>query len=278
MTADNKKGQTGWKRVFFLFIFLAITGVITALQLEYHGFQGPLSDYILIILLIFADFLLLTAVIFMMARSLWKLWIEQKKGVLGARFRTKLVTAFVSLSFIPPILLFIIGTGMFTSSIERLFTLRVENALKDSVAVAEEYYSRLQKDALAFGRQISRQMTETRLLGRFENQVVKDYLGKKAEEYGLGSVELFTAPHEQAVTVVTKQYPARTFINTPSDLLSEVFSGQETADVTMLGRRGAVLRAVVPLYESEERKQVTAADRGQLLYSPKPRNKSRGHP
>src|SRR5208283_105406 len=27
----------------------------------------------------------------------------------------------------------------------------------------------------------------------------------------------------------------------------------------MLGRRGAVLRAVVPLYESEERKQVTAA-------------------
>jgi two-component system nitrogen regulation sensor histidine kinase NtrY len=259
MTTDNKKGQTGWKRVFFLFIFLAITGVITALQLEYHGFQGPLSDYILIILLIIADFLLLTAVIFMMARSLWKLWIEQKKGVLGARFRTKLVTAFVSLSFIPPILLFIIGTGMFTSSIERLFTLRVENALKDSVAVAEEYYSRLQKDALAFGRQISRQMTETRLLGRFENQVVKDYLGKKAEEYGLGSIELFTAPLEQAVTVVTKQYPARTFINTPADLLSEVFSGQETADVTMLGRRGAVLRAVVPLYESEERKQVTAA-------------------
>ena len=83
---------------------------------------------------------------------------------MGARFRTKLVTAFVSLSFIPPILLFIIGTGMFTSSIERLFTLRVENALKDSVAVAEEYYNRLQKDALAFSKQISMQITETRFL------------------------------------------------------------------------------------------------------------------
>ena len=80
--------------------------------------------------------------------------------MLGARFRTKLVTAFVSLSFIPPVLLFIIGSGMFTSSIERLFNLRIENSLKDSRSVAQAYYDLLDKKALVFGRQISRQMTE----------------------------------------------------------------------------------------------------------------------
>jgi len=259
MTNDGKEGRTGWRGVLYLFVFLAVTAGITALQLEYRGFQGPLSDNILIFLLISANFLLLAAVIFMIAKSLWKLWMERKKGVLGARFRTKLVTAFVSLSFIPPVLLFFIGSGMFTSSIERLFTLRIENSLKDSVVVAEEYYNRLQQDALVFGKQISRQMTETRLLNRFESQVLNDYLGKKAEEYDLGSVELFSALGERAVTVVTSQYPAKTFIQTPAELAAEALSGQETSGVAASRKKGAVMRAVVPLYESAEGKEVAAA-------------------
>lgn len=250
MTPRSKENDTGWRRVFYVFLFLAVTGIATALQLEYRGFQGPLSDYILITLLIIANFLLLSAVIFMMGRNLWKLWMEHKRGVLGARFRTKLVTAFVSLSFIPPVLLFIIGSGMFTSSIERLFTLRIENALKDSVVVAQEYYNRLQQDALVFGRQISAQMTETRLIGKYENQVIKAFLTKKAEEYSLGSVELFTNPQSRVVSVVTSQYPDKTFIRTPVVLIEETFKGQETVDVATSGKKGAIMRALVPVYDS----------------------------
>jgi two-component system nitrogen regulation sensor histidine kinase NtrY len=258
MKIDDTKSPIGWKRVLTLFVFLAMTGVATALQLEYRGFQGPLSDYLLIIVLIIANFLLLTGVIFMMARSLWKLWIEQKQGVLGARFRTKLVTAFVSLSFIPPILLFIIGTGMFTSSIERLFTLRIENALKDSVVIAQEYYNRIQQDALVFGKQISAQMTETQMLTRSETQEIKQFLGKKAEEYSLGSVELIAAPNERVVTIITSQYPAKTFVRTPLDSLAEAFAGQETTVVAESRRKGAIMRAVVPLYQFSDTKQVSA--------------------
>lgn len=258
MANDDTKGPIGWKRVLYLFIFLAVTGVITALQLEYRGFQGPLSDYILIILLIITNFLLLTAVIFMMGRSLWKLWIEQKQGVLGARFRTKLVTAFVSLSFIPPILLFIIGTGMFTSSIERLFSLRIETALKDSVVIAQEYYNRLQQDALVFGKQISAQMTETQMLARLESQELKEFLGKKAEEYGLSSVELIVAPRERVVTIVTSQYPSKTFVRAPAPMLDAAFGGQEMTAVAESRRKGAIMRAAVPLYEFADTQQISA--------------------
>jgi len=194
-----QQGSSGWKGVLYLFVVLAVTAGLTALQLEYRGFQGPLSDNILIFLLISANFLLLAAVIFMMAKTLWKLWMERKEGVLGARFRTKLVVAFVSLSFIPPVLLFIIGSGMFTRSIERLFSLRIENSLKDSVAVSQEYYNRIEKETALFGKQISLQMSEARLLTQFDSQVLKEYLTKKAVEYGLGSVELFTAPSERSV-------------------------------------------------------------------------------
>lgn len=259
MAINGKEGQTGWKGVLYLLGFLVLTALAIVFQIKYRGFEGPLSDNLLIFLLINVNFLLLTAVIFMIAKSLWKLWVERKHGVLGAKFRTKLVFAFVCLSFIPPALLFFIGSGMFTSSIERLFSLRIENSLKDSVSLTQEYYDKLQKDAFIFGRQISRQMSEARLLSRFENQVLKDYLTKKADEYGLGSIELFTDPHRRALAVVTGQYPAKAFTQTPSDLVSKAFAAQDAAGVSGGAKKGDILRAVVPLYESPEGGTVAAA-------------------
>ncbi|MFA5073449.1 MAG: ATP-binding protein [Nitrospirota bacterium] len=255
MTDDQKNIPIGGRRVLYLFIFLAVTGIATALQLEFRGFQGPLSDNILILILINANFLLLAAVIFMIARSLWKLSMERKHGVLGARFRTKLVTAFVSLSFIPPILLFLIGSGMFTSSIERLFTLRIENSLKDSVAITEEYYGKIRKDATAFGRNISKQIAEIGLLRGVEPTIIKEYLSKKAEEYGLGSVELFSSPRDRISAASTGQYPPRTFTQSPPDLVAEAFSGQDAAEMTPLWKKGAVIRAVLPVYGEQENDQ-----------------------
>ncbi len=259
MAINSKEGQTGWRGVLYLLGFLVLTALAIVLQIKYRGFEGPLSDNLLIFLLINVNFLLLAAVLFMTARSLWKLSVERKHGVLGAKFRTKLVFAFVSLSFIPPILLFFIGSGMFTSSIERLFSLRIENSLKDSISLTQEYYDRLQKDAFVFAKQISRQMTEARLLTRFENQVLKDYLAKKADEYGLGSIELFTDPHKRAFAIVTGQYPAKTFTQTSPDLVARALAAQEASDVSGGARKGDILRAVVPLYESPEGNTVSAA-------------------
>ena len=262
MKTDTPEAKGRWKGVLTLAAFLLLTALAIVLQLKYRGFGGPLSDNILILILINANFLLLAGVIFMMARSLWKLWMERRQGVLGARFRTKLVFAFVSLSFIPPVLLFLIGSGMFTRSIERLFSLRIENSLKDAVSVSQEYYDRFETEAFYFGKQISGQMTDARLLPQFENQVLRDYLARKAEEYGLGSVELFTSPRERSVVVVTRQYPAKTFTQTPADLVARAFAGQEAADVAGSAKKGDIMRAVVPLYElsqSGEGKRVIAA-------------------
>ena len=259
MMTDRKDRQSGLRGVLYLLGVMVVTALIVVFQIKYRGFEGPLSDYILIIILITANYLLLAAVIFMTARSLWKLSIERKHGVLGAKFRTKLVAAFVSLSFIPPILLFLIGTGMFTSSIERLFSLKIENSLKDSVNLAQAYFDRLDEEAFFFGRQISRQLTEERLLSRFENPVIKEYLAKKAAEYGLGSVELFVAPRERAITVVTGKFPSRTFVVTSSDLAARAFAAQEEGTVLDLGKKGEIVRAVVPVYASLEGKDVEAA-------------------
>ncbi len=248
MTIEEKDGKTGWRGVLYLLGVLVLTALAVIFQLKYRGFEGPLSDNILILILINANLLLLTAVLVMIARSLWKLSVERRHGVLGARFRTKLVFAFVSLSFIPPILLFFIGSGMFTSSIERLFSLRIENSLKDSVALSQEYYDRLRMDARVFGRQIGDQIREVRLLDRFEDPVIRDYLAKKADEYGLDAIELFTAPGVRAVSVVTSRFPQRYFTRTPEDLVDKAFAGRDASEIKRAPSHADVLRVVVPVY------------------------------
>jgi two-component system nitrogen regulation sensor histidine kinase NtrY len=259
MDSDDNKEHLGTKRILYLFGFVVLTALAIVFQIKYRGFEGPLSDNILIIILINANLLLLVAVIFMTARSLWKLSVERRHGVLGARFRTKLVAAFVSLSFIPPVLLFIIGSGMFTRSIERLFSLKIENALQDSVAVARAYYDRLHEQSATFGKQISRQMTEDRLLSRFENTVLKEYLGRKADEYGLSSIELLFASRERPIAVVTGKFPARTFRATSADLAARAFSGEEVSSVIDLGREGEIVRTLIPVLAEPDSKEVTAA-------------------
>lgn len=258
MMSERKEAQSGGKSLLYLFGFVLLTALAIILQIKYRGFEGPLSDNILIIILINANFLLLAAVIFMIARSLWKLSLERKHGVLGARFRTKLVAAFVSLSFIPPVLLFIIGSGMFTRSIERLFSLKIENSLQDSVSLSQTYYDHLREQAYGFGKQLSKQMTEERLLTRFENPILKEYLQRKTSEYGLGAVELFILPGHRSVSVITRKFPSRTFVATSFDLVGHSFAGENASTLVDLGKQGEIMRTVVPVFASPEDKTVSA--------------------
>lgn len=248
----HRRSSAGFKGVLILAALVLLTGAAIIVQLRLRGFEGPLSDYILVLILIIGNFLLLSAVIVMTARSLWKLSLERKSGVLGAKYRTRLVSAFVSLSIIPTILLFLIASGMFTRSIERLFSLRLENSLKDSISVTQEHYARLREQALSFGRQISRQVAEERLLERFDKPVIREYAKRKAEEYGLGAVELYGSSREQLLAVVTRRFPQGAFVPAEGDLVTKALAGEEATAVTFLGKAGEIVRGVVPIHGTGE--------------------------
>ncbi len=253
---DGKGRFTG---VITIVVLLVLTAAAIVLQIRYRGFEGPLSDNLLILILINANFLLLAALLFMIGRILWKLSVERRSRVLGAKFRTKLVAAFVSLSFIPTILLFIIGSGMYTRGIERLFSLRLENALQDSVAISRSYYDRLQSQALGFSRQVSRQMTEERMVASSGPPALKQYLDRKAAEYGVGSLELFGQNRQLLARSVTDQFPARVFVGAQRDLVASAFDAREASAVLDLGKRGEIVRAVVPLPDPDHPDRVIGA-------------------
>ena len=73
----------------------------------------PQSSNIVLYLLINLNLILLVLLIFLVARNLVKLLFERRRGILGARLRTRLVLAFAALSLFPTVLLFLVAQGFF---------------------------------------------------------------------------------------------------------------------------------------------------------------------
>ncbi len=80
-------------------------------------------------------FLGLIALTFVLLRTLAKLYLERQAGVLGARFRTKMVLGALVLSFGPVIALFVFSYGLMNRSIDRWFSRPVEEVRERTAGV-----------------------------------------------------------------------------------------------------------------------------------------------
>src|SRR5712692_7614928 len=81
-------------------------------------------------------FLLFVTLIFVLARNLIKLFAERRLGVLGSKFRTRLVVGSLLLSFIPVIVMFGFSYGLMNRSIDKWFSTPVEEVRQDTATMA----------------------------------------------------------------------------------------------------------------------------------------------
>jgi two-component system, NtrC family, nitrogen regulation sensor histidine kinase NtrY len=81
-------------------------------------------------------FLLFVALTFILARNLLKLFAERRLGVLGSKFRSRMVVVGLLLSMLPVIFMFWFAYGLMNRSIERWFSTPVEEVRADTAAMA----------------------------------------------------------------------------------------------------------------------------------------------
>ncbi|MFB3916726.1 MAG: ATP-binding protein [Terriglobales bacterium] len=81
-------------------------------------------------------FLLLVTLTFVLLRTLLKLYAERQSGTSGSTFRTRMVLGALLLSFAPVIVLFIFAYGLLNRSVQKWFSMPVEQVRRDTVAVA----------------------------------------------------------------------------------------------------------------------------------------------
>ena len=77
-------------------------------------------------------FLLLVVLTFVLFRNLVKLYAERRLGVLGSRLRTRMVIGALLLSFAPAIVMFMFAYGLMNRSIDKWFSMPVNELQQDS--------------------------------------------------------------------------------------------------------------------------------------------------
>ncbi|HUS20298.1 MAG TPA: ATP-binding protein [Terriglobales bacterium] len=103
----------------------------TSLNLDFIQPDNPQQTLVFAALsaLIFLLFVVLT---FILARNLFKLYAERRMGVLGSRFRTRMVVGALILSFLPVIFMFQFAYVLMNRSIDKWFSGPVEALKEDS--------------------------------------------------------------------------------------------------------------------------------------------------
>src|SRR5205823_12778193 len=117
---------------------LLLFGILLSEQSFDLPFINPATNQqtVFLVTLSLIVFLLFVVLTFVLWRNLLKLFAERRLGVLGSKFRTRLVVGSLLLSFLPVIVMFWFAYGLMNRSIERWFSTPVEEVRQDTALMA----------------------------------------------------------------------------------------------------------------------------------------------
>ncbi|HUK24249.1 MAG TPA: ATP-binding protein [Terriglobales bacterium] len=128
------------KRVIYITgtaVFLLLAVIVSQTSFDLNFLRPDTNEEIVFFATLSAViFLLFVALTFVLARNLLKLFAERRMGVLGSKFRTRLVVVSLLLSFLPVIVMFWFAYGLMNRSIDKWFSSPVEEVRQDTAAMA----------------------------------------------------------------------------------------------------------------------------------------------
>jgi two-component system nitrogen regulation sensor histidine kinase NtrY len=245
------------REIIIILVLLAVVGFLFVFQnhISTWKVQAPFPSNLLVIFLIVFIILLLLLLILLILRNVTKLVFERKKKVLGAKLKTKLVVAFITLSLAPTILLFLIATYFITSSMENWFNIQVEGSLQESLVVAQVYYQDQAGKALYHARHMSQAITQQRMLEKGNQELLAGYLRAKQAEYNLGAVELSSPQVTSPLLIRSPNLASVAFPPLESKVLQEALRGIEATKIQSVGQ-GDLIRGLVPVFSPQNPKEV----------------------
>lgn len=96
----------------------------------------------------------LLVLIVMVGRNVVKLMFERRRGILGAKLRSRLMGAFVLIAIVPMTLSFFVASGLINEAIELFFSTHVESAVTSSLSIARQHVSGVKLEVAAAGGRV----------------------------------------------------------------------------------------------------------------------------
>ncbi|MEY4667877.1 MAG: hypothetical protein RL518_576 [Pseudomonadota bacterium] len=113
-----------------------------------------LFSNLLVFTLVNLNIMALLVLIVMVGRNVVKLIFERRRGILGAKLRSRLMGAFVLISLVPMTLSFFVASGLINEAVELFFSTHVESAVTSSLSIARQHVAGVKLSLKATGERL----------------------------------------------------------------------------------------------------------------------------
>ncbi|RLC31020.1 MAG: PAS domain-containing sensor histidine kinase [Deltaproteobacteria bacterium] len=220
------------------------------------GLNLPFSGSILVFALININVILLLLLLFLIVRNVVKLLFERKKEIMGAKLRTKLVLAFVTLTLLPTIILFFVSVQFISSSVDYWSNLQIEQSLKNSLDVGRDYYNRSVDQVLFFGNKLSRVIRYKGFLLASKKKDLEKFIDEKRKEYSLASLKVFGRDLILRTVSRDDRIDLLPFERLRKKTLRNVIKRGTDDHVILSSAHGDLICGIVPVFSRTETKAV----------------------
>ncbi len=222
------------------------------------GADFPVSNTILMFILININLLLLILLIFLVFRNIVKLLYDRKRKVMGAKLRTRLVVAFIALTLLPTIVLFFFSINFITASIEFWFNVPVENALENSLFVGRSIYNRVEENNQFFLERVAYQVKKKNLLDPSNRKELSRYIQIVQREFNLDAVEVYDINLKRITFALTPELEDKLFGVVSADKLLENIVPMGVWSNSEFISNGELIRTICTVPFGVQRSEATA--------------------
>lgn len=244
LAAEKKR-----RRRELIIILVVVPAIVLFTFLESHvsliSGDIPIATNIFILGLININILLLVLLIFLVLRNTVKLYLERKKRVMGSRLRTKLVSSFILLTIVPTMLLFFVVIGFINRSIDGWFGIQIEDSLKESLELGQNYYrditDRLASSSRKMAVSISRDVP-----GLKDRDSLRSFVSLVMADNDFSSIEVYDSGGTRLEYFISSRVNKNMVPDIGMDAVARATRGEASSFVQTM-QVGDVVRAVSPV-------------------------------
>ncbi len=150
-----------------------------------------ITNSVLLWSLLLLNVILILTLLTLLMRNLIKALVERRRGILGSRFRTKLVFSLLLLWLVPSMIIFWAALHLIQRSVDRWFNDPMDRLTDASQQIVETYYGDAKRRGAAFAGEIARRLEEEAGTSRpAARATTHETLGGLLREYHLDLVAL----------------------------------------------------------------------------------------
>jgi two-component system nitrogen regulation sensor histidine kinase NtrY len=238
MAETKKKGSRFVAAIIIFLIILFFT--IEFIIRESQEFSPTSFTNILLTSLQIIVLLMFLILLFVLGRNLAKLYLERKRKVLGAHFKTKLLLFFIALSLIPTLLLFFFASDLISRNIETWFKTPIDRILEDTKSLTDEFYVNGKEVTLHYAKQLSFAIQKQNIIDLDRRLPLMEFIRNKLTEYKLDEIGVFVN-EEELFTYLNPDLPFQYYRDIKTNLVKRSHLGESINSIDPMGN-GEMIR------------------------------------